>query len=250
MIKKTLFALLLALITYPAMSQQGDQKLLKIFVLKDSPFMSYRNKDGVMEGFHVDLSNLICQELKAECEINETLLINIIDQVSNGTADIGIAALTVTPERSQKVLFSVPYLRGRTVWLSRTPMADSKGLKVAVVEGSTQHAWVNKKSEEMNWLVVPVKVNADLVNAIDSRQAEALVSPIPSAMNILKNKGFDRLGFRLDQIDDSAVSSPLSIAVNPQKTDLLKRLNTIIEDIKTNGKMDEINSKYFPFRVF
>jgi len=230
--------------------QAPNQRSLRIFVLKDSPFMSYRDENGVLTGFHVDLANLICGELNAQCEIKETLLANVVDEVSTGQGDIGIAALTVTSERWRKVLFSVPYIHGKTVWLSRTSMAQSRGSRVATVEGSTQYAWVAKKSESHAWSVVSVKVNADLVAALEAGRADAIVSPFPSAMNILKSKGFEKFGFRLDQIEDPEVSTPQSMAVNPKKPDLLDQLNTVLENIKANGKMDEINSKYFPFRIF
>jgi len=129
-------------------------------------------------------------------------------------------------------------------------MAQSRGFRIAVVEGSTQHAWSAKKGESHGWTIVPVKVNGELVAALDAGRADAIVSPFPSAMSILKSRGFGKVELRLDPIDDPEVSTPQSMAVNPKKPDLLEQLNSVLDNIKTNGKMDQINSKYFPFRIF
>lgn len=227
------------------------QPVLTVLVLQNSPYMSYFNKDGVLVGFNVEVGWLLCRKLKVQCEIRQTLLAEIVDKVASGEADMGIASLTVTPERGKRVLFTVPYMRGNTLWVGRSaPSANTGPTKVAAVNGSTQHDWVVQQSTQQGWTVVPVKLNAELGDALVEKRADAVVAPIASALSILKRPELGQAGFALHPIEAEVLRGPLSIALRPGRRDLLEPLNRIIQDIQQDGQLDRINSKYFPFRVF
>lgn len=223
---------------------------LTVLVLQNSPYMSYRNEEGVLVGFNVEVGRLLCMRLRVSCEIRETLLSQIVEQVATGEGDIGIASLTVTPERSRRVLFTVPYMRGNTFWVSRAPISASSRFRVAAVVGSTQSDWVRQSAAGNDWTVLTVPVNAGLADALVQDQADAVVAPIASAMNIVRRKEIAQAGFSLHLIDAEVLRGPLSIALNPARKELLDTLNQVLQEIQRDGQMDRINSRYFPFRVF
>ncbi len=223
---------------------------LTVLVLQNSPYMSYRNEEGVLVGFNVEVGRLLCARLKVSCEIRETLLSQIIEQVATGEGDLGIASLTVTPERTRRVLFTVPYMRGNTFWVSRAPIADSSRFRVAAVVGSTQSEWVRQSGPAHDWTVLTVPMNAGLAQALAEGRADAVVAPIASAMDIVKHKALAQAGYSLHPVDAEVLRGPLSIALNPARKELLEALNQILQDIQRDGELDRINSRYFPFRVF
>ncbi|MES2886677.1 MAG: transporter substrate-binding domain-containing protein [Pseudomonadota bacterium] len=234
-----------------AEGETPSRPVFTVLVLQNSPYMSYHNEDGVLVGFNVEVGRLLCRKLKVHCEIRQTLLADIVDKVASGEADIGIASLTVTPERAKRVLFTVPYMRGNTFWVGRSAPAASTGpIRVAAVNGSTQHDWVLQQSVQHGWTVTPVKLNAELADALVDKRVDAVVAPIASAMNIMKRTELSQAGFALHPLEAEVLRGPLSIALNPAHRALLEPVNRIIQDIQQDGQLDRINSRYFPFRVF
>ena len=229
----------------PAAAQQQP---IKVLILKDSLPMSYHDDKGVWVGFYVDMARALCATMKTRCEIKEVLLSSIVDQVAASDGDIGFAGLSVTPERAKKVLFTDPYRRGRNFFISRKSLADSKGMRVAVVGGSAAEAWAKKKQEELEWTLVPVKVNADLANALSDGRVEAAIAPMMSAVDILERKKLTQADYGSCPIDD--LNWPVGLAVNPARPELREQLNAALTEIKANGQLDAINSKYFKFRIF
>ncbi len=228
----------------------AESEKLTFFVLQNSPLMSFHNDSGELVGFNVDVGRALCAIMKVQCQIKETTLANMVDQIASGEGDFGVASLSVTPERSKKVGFTIPYFREGTFWVSRTPMDKSKGIKVATVSGSTQSKWVTQRSAEMAWNIVTAKANADLPDILLTDKAEAAIAPISPAINMMRNDKLREKGFIVSAINAPELAGPTSIAVNPAKLKLREQLDAAIQEISNNGQLDRLNSKYFPFRMF
>lgn len=248
MLKKALARFIPVLMAGAALSPVAAQQPIKVLILKDSLPMSYHDDKGEWVGFYVDMARALCATMKAPCDIKETLLKNIVDQVAAGDGDIGFAGLSVTPERAQKVLFTDPYRQGRNFFISKKSLAQSHNMRVAVVSASAAEAWATKKRAELNWTLVPVKVNADLAEALSSGRADAVIAPMMSAVDILERKKLTQADYGSCPIDD--LNWPVALAVNPKKAELRDQLNSALKEIKANGQLDAINSKYFKFRIF
>ncbi|MES2889840.1 MAG: transporter substrate-binding domain-containing protein [Pseudomonadota bacterium] len=221
---------------------------LKVMVLKDSPNMSYRNAQGELVGFNADMARLLCETIRASCEILETQLATVVDQVASGEADFSTASLLPTPDRLKKVVFTIPVRWSRSFLIAAKPIGP--GLRVAVVEGSRQHAWVERVKAERRWTVVPVALNAGLDGALSSGEADAVVAPFTTTVGIVQDGRLGQAGaLSVDPISDPELSLPTTVAVNPAKPELLQLLNNAIRDVQSNGKMDQLNSKYFPLRM-
>lgn len=245
MIARFIPALAFSAIVSPAVAQQNP---LKVLIIKNSLPMSYHDEDGKWVGFYLDMAQALCAAMKTPCEFKETLLSDIVDKVSSGEGDIGIAGLSMTPERAKKVLFSDPYQRGKNFWVSKKPINDSRNLRVAVVKGSAADAWATKKQAENAWTIVTVKVNADLQNTLFEGQADAAIVPGLTIVDFVDKQGFTKAGYNQQPLDE--LNWPVGLAVNPNKADLRDKVNAALREIKGNGQLDAINSKYFKFRIF
>lgn len=244
MIARFIPALAFSAMVSPAVAQQP----LKVLIIKNSLPMSYHDKDGTWVGFYIDMAQALCAAMKTPCELKETLLSEIVDKVSSGEGDIGIAGLSMTPERAKKVLFSDPYQRGKNFWVSKKQINDSRNLRVAVVKGSAAHSWATKKQVENAWTIVTVKVNADLRGTLFDGQADAAIVPGLTIVDFLEKQGFTEAGYTQYPLDE--LNWPVGLAVNPSKADLRDKVNAALREIKGNGQLDAINSKYFKFRIF
>jgi len=223
-------------------------RTLKLLLLKDNPPLSHRDATGKFVGFNVDLGRLLCDAIKTPCEFQEVEHAKVIDMISRGEVDVGMISLIMTPERAKQVLFTEPYRVSKTFWISRVPMSQSKKSRVAVVNGSIQHKWAERNSAPRGWQVLPVSVNSELAKSLRDGRADAVISPSSAALEIMKE--LSSAGLSARPIESEEFNNPVAIAVNPADKALCDQLNAALKQIKTNGQLDSINSKYFSFRVF
>ena len=71
------------------------------------PYESEEN--GLLVGIDIDMMNAVCDELGYELKINDMDFNDILPNVQRGDADVGVAGLSVTPEREEIVLFTDNY---------------------------------------------------------------------------------------------------------------------------------------------
>jgi ABC-type amino acid transport substrate-binding protein len=225
-------------------------KPLSMLVLKNAPPTSYRNENGDLVGFNVELGRLLCNIIKTPCDIKETLQANVIDMIAAGEVDIGMVSLIITPERSQKVLFTEPYRMSKTFWISKVPISQSQKIKVAVVDGSIQHKWASRKMAENQWFLIKVKTNHELGDVLRNGLAEAVISPSSTSLEIMKTKDLSQAGLNARAIESDEFNNPVGIAINPGKKELRDKINDALRQVKSNGELDKLNTKYYPFRVF
>ena len=67
------------------------------------------DQGGEIVGFDIDMATAICDELGMELKVKNMDFSSIIASVSCGESDIGVAGISVTPERSENVDFTQSY---------------------------------------------------------------------------------------------------------------------------------------------
>lgn len=91
----------------PAFAQTPAKPL--VVGTKQIPPFVIKNADGTFEGVSIELWRQVAADLKIEYRLEEATLQEILDGVSSGRFDAGIAAITVTPERETAFDFSHPF---------------------------------------------------------------------------------------------------------------------------------------------
>ena len=95
---------------------------------KESPPFSMKGADGLWTGISIELWRHIADGLDLKYEFREMALPEILEGVSSGGIDAGIAAITITSEREKKMDFSHAFY--------------STGLGIAVLE-QNRSPWLN-----------------------------------------------------------------------------------------------------------
>jgi His/Glu/Gln/Arg/opine family amino acid ABC transporter permease subunit len=65
---------------------------------------------GVFSGFDVDIARAVARELRVEAELVNASFDGAFPALQNGSFDVVISAVTITPERRATMLFSDPYI--------------------------------------------------------------------------------------------------------------------------------------------
>ena len=84
------------------------------------PPCSYTNEVGEFVGTDVDLARRIAAKMGRKLVVEPVTFAEILPRLRAGTADFGIATITITEARSRDVDFSAPYAFGGACFLYRT----------------------------------------------------------------------------------------------------------------------------------
>ncbi|MCZ8382649.1 bifunctional serine/threonine-protein kinase/transporter substrate-binding domain-containing protein [Mycobacterium sp. CPCC 205372] len=114
--------------------------------------MEFKNADGQIVGFDVDLMNAVARVLGLVPDYRDTAFESIIPSVQGGSFNVGMSALTDTTDREQMVDF-VTYLQAGTLWAQRPQSfldpSSACGLRIAVAFGTLQETKeIPRKSDE------------------------------------------------------------------------------------------------------
>ena len=206
-------------------------------------------EDGEYKGFDLELAQAIADDLGLELKIENVDFDTIVPGVASGTKyDMGIAAITATPEREKEVGFTDSYYMDDQAIVT---MADNteitgdnyadalnvEGVKIAVQSGSTAEAFA--KENFPNAELVPFKNATDCFAAVQSSQANALVTNRSVAAQLVATS------FSNEQvIKQISTGEEYAIAVNKDNTALLDALNDSIDKLTEDGTVDELMTKY------
>lgn len=206
-------------------------------------------EDGEYKGFDLELAQAIADDLGLELKIENVDFDTIVPGVASGTKyDMGIAAITATPEREKEVGFTDSYYMddqaivtmADNIEITGDNYADAlnaEGMKIAVQSGSTAEAFA--KENFPNAELVPFKNATDCFAAVQSSQANALVTNRSVAAQLVATS------FSNEQvIKQISTGEEYAIAVNKDNTALLDALNDSIAKLTEDGTVDELMTKY------
>lgn len=206
-------------------------------------------EDGEYKGFDLELAQAIADDLGLELKIENVDFDTIVPGVASGTKyDMGIAAITATPEREKEVGFTDSYYMDDQAIVT---MADNteitgdnyadalnaEGMKIAVQSGSTAEAFA--KENFPNATLVPFKNATDCFAAVQSDQADALVTNRSVAAQLVATS------FSNEQvIKQVSTGEEYAIAVNKDNTALKDAINESIAKLTEDGTVDALMEKY------
>lgn len=237
--------LLAAFLLYCA-APSGAAPALRMLVLESSPPMSFRDADGRLTGFTIEIARALCAEMRERCDFEVTTLNQVLDLLAGGAADVAAVSLLDTPERRQRILFAQPYFRSRTLWFARPDVQPGHpGIRVAVVRGSAQERY----AQVHGWETVGVPTNGDLGEPVLAGIAQAVMIPMATSLALQRQARFQQLGLQLKVMEAQELSGDAAFGISPLRPDLKLKIDAALERIKRNGIYDRINSQFLPFRV-
>lgn len=250
---KLLFASLV-LVTGASMAQ--DAKVLRFGVEAAYPPFEYKDADGTVKGFDIDLGNALCAEMKVKCEWVETPFDSLIPSLQAKKFDAINSALSITEKRKTTVDFTDAMYQVPTKLIAKTGsnLSDDPktlvGKRVGVLRGSIQEDYANKK-----WKALGVTVNAyddqNLIylDLLAKRVDATLVEAVAGSEGFLskpEGKGYAFVG---KTFEDPLLGFGIGIALRKEDKKLTQQLNDAFKKLKASGGFQSIAKKYFDFDV-
>lgn len=223
-----------------------DGKLTVVAELGFAPFEYMDEKTGEPVGFDVDVINAVAEKmgLTASYLPNQKFdtLVPIIKQ--GGKADVSIAAITITDERMESVDFSEPYLDSNQAIVvakgsSETEETLNDASKQVVCQGGTTgDEWIGENLPDA--VRVPVDDVTAALTGVQTGLYQAMVVDLPVASYMLAQSFSD-----LQIVKEIPTGEQYGIAVSKDNPELTQVVNKALEDMKSDGTMKEIETKWF-----
>jgi len=218
----------------------------------NAAFPPYEYKEGDnFAGIDIEIAQAIADKLGMTLEIKDVEFGSIVGGVQTGKFDMGIAGMTVTDERLESVNFSTSYATGIQVVIvtedsTIKSLDDLKGdgsMKFGVQQDTTGDIYASASVEEDGYgadNVIRYKTGADAVQALKTGKVQAvIIDNEPAKSFVAANEG-------LKILDGTWVEENYAIAIAKENTELLENVNNALAELKSEGKLDEIISKYIP----
>ena len=223
-----------------------DGKLTVVAELGFAPFEYMDEKTVEPVGFDVDVINAVAEKmgLTASYLPNQKFdtLVPIIKQ--GGKADVSIAAITITDERMESVDFSEPYLDSNQAIVvakgsSETEETLNDASKQVVCQGGTTgDEWIGENLPDA--VRVPVDDVTAALTGVQTGLYQAMVVDLPVASYMLSQSFSD-----LEIVKEIPTGEQYGIAVSKDNPELTQAVNKALEDMKSDGTMKEIETKWF-----
>lgn len=206
-------------------------------------------EDGQYKGFDLDLIQDIAKKLGLTVEFANVDFDTIVPGVSSGAKyDVGIGAITVTPERKKEVDFTDSYYMDDQAIVTMKDNADITGdnykekldsadAKIAVQSGSTAEAFA--KENFPNAELVPFKNATDCFSALQAGQSVALVTNRSVAAQLVATSFDNEQVVKL-----ISTGEEYAIAVNKDNSGLKDAINKALKELMDDGTVDSLMGQY------
>ena len=203
------------------------------------PYEYYDGQDVI--GIDADIAQAIADKLGLKLKIEDMEFDSIITAVSTGKADLGLAGMTVTPDRQKNVDFSDSYATGIQSVIVKEDSTiakpdDLKGKKIGVQLSTTGDIYATDEFGKDS--VVQYNKGNDAVMALTQGQIDAvIIDNEPAKSYVAANKG-------LKILDTEYATENYAACISKDNAGLTKAVNKALAELKADGTLQKIVDKY------
>ncbi|MEE0015105.1 MAG: ABC transporter substrate-binding protein [Bacilli bacterium] len=238
---KKIFSICLLFILTLILSGCGKNKNEIIMVTEAgfAPYEYYEN--GEIVGVDVAIAKEIAKELGKKLVVKNVDFDSIVSELKSGKADFAAAGMSITEERKKQVDFTIEYVTSNQVVVvkkdsSLNDITQLDGKRIAVQLGTVGDSYVteNYKNSEIN----RQKKFLVAAEAVKNNKADCIVmDQIPAQQLVSQNP-------ELKILDGILFKDSYGMAVKKGNTELLDTMNTVLQRLIDEGKIEEYIIEY------
>ena len=253
--QKIIFAAFAVMLAIGVGSANAGEKL-RIGVEGAYPPFSWKEPDGSLKGFDIDIAMMLCAKMDAECELVEQDWDGIIPALLAKKYDAIIASMSITEERKKRVDFTNRYYDTPAMFIAKDgsgieiSASGLSGKRVGVQRGTIHQCWVEKAFPDAELVLYGTQedVFADLAAGRIDAQLSDSVQGLEGFLNVDAGKGYGFVGGA--QIDVPCFGEGAGIAVRKGNADLVQSFNNAIQAIRVDGSYEALSMKYFGTDIY
>ncbi|MCB6185106.1 ABC transporter substrate-binding protein [Leeia sp. TBRC 13508] len=247
---------LLCLLGYSFGSNADAIKEIRFGVEAAYPPFEFKDAQGKLTGFDIELGNALCAELKAKCTWVESPFDGLIPALQAKKFDAINSAISITEKRKKVVNFTNPLYHSPTYLVAPkgsalTPTAAAlKGKVIGVLRGSIQEDFANQRLKTNGVQVQSYEDQNVAFNDLASGRLDGTIVEASTAMDGFikkpEGKGFSFAG---PAVKDPLLGVGIGIAVRKEDVQLTQALNSAFEQVKKKGTFQKLMKKYFDYNI-
>ena len=202
------------------------------------------NDDGEVDGFERELGDELCRRANLECTwvTNEwdTIIPNLVD----GKYDTILAGMSITAERDEVIDFTQPYFPpSPSVYLAVAGAGDEAVNGTVAVQVATVQA--DYLPSQTGVSLLEYELASEPIAAVLSGEADAALVDIEFArVSMAEHEGL--LGIVGPEVK---LDGGIGIGVREDDGELMKKLDKAISDMKGDGSLNALITKWFGHEV-
>jgi polar amino acid transport system substrate-binding protein len=222
-------------------STNGDT----LVMATNAQFPPYEYYDGdTIVGIDAEIAQAIADKLGKTLKIEDVEFDSVLSGVQTGKYDIGLAGITVTPEREQSMDFSVSYATGIQSIIVPTG-SEITSVDDLSKDGATYQVGVQLSTTGDIYAtddfgsdrVQEFQSGADAVSALQAGKVDCvIIDNQPAISYVAANPGLEIL--------DSAYTEEEYALCTAKGSELLPEINEAIIELKKDGTIQSILDKY------
>ncbi|MBU1020806.1 MAG: amino acid ABC transporter substrate-binding protein [Firmicutes bacterium] len=213
--------------------------------------MGFRDEDGNVVGFDIDLAKAVAIELGVELIIQPIEWDSKVLELNAGNIDMIWNGLTITEERLETINFSQPYLNNRQIVLTKSGISiltvnDLSGLKVGVqIDSSGQYAL--ESNSIFNSISEEVKFNnfTEALLDLESGRIDAIIIDEIMARYVVSQSTYDVIVTNVSLGDEE-----YGIGFRLGDDELRSRIDEILNALAETGVTANISNTWFGEDIF
>ena len=217
----------------------------KLTMATNAYFQPYEFYEGdKIVGIDAEIAEAIAKKLGLELVISDMAFDSIITAVNQGSADFGLAGMTVTPDRLKEVDFSISYAKGVQSIIVKEGSkitsyddlaADGATYKIGVQLGTTGDVYA---SDEFGDRVNSFTTGNEAVNALIGGDVDCvIIDNEPAKAFVANNTG-------LKILETSYADEDYAACIKKGNTALKKAIDDAIVALIADGTIKSIVDKY------
>ena len=212
--------------------------------------MGFKDENGEVTGFDVDLARAIGEKLGKEIEFQSIDWSMKEAELNAGNIDFIWNGYTITEERKAQVAFGTPYLKNRQIIVTLAgseinSKADLAGKTVAAQTGSSA---VDAMEAEPDILAsfkdgkpITYESNNDVLMDLEAGRVDAVVADEIIVKYYLSKKGEEK--FKV--LEEDFGKEEYGVGMRQSDTDLVEAFNKAYSKLKEEGELAAISTKWF-----
>ncbi len=208
------------------------------------PPFEYVTSSGVIDqydGIDMAIAKNIAEANGMTAKVENMEFESLLIALQNGQIDAAIAGMTVAEDRIEEADFSTPYYTATQVMIVKedsdiASAADLAEKKICVIQGYTGEICV----KDMGYPYEAFKKGTDAIMELINGKCDVVVLDSATAQKYVS----DNEGLKI--VEDAAAfeSEEYAIAVKKGNTELLDKINAVIDTMLADGTVAELGAQY------
>ncbi len=229
---------------------------IRFLATDDHPPFVFRDLDGRLTGFNVDLARAMCQQLNSSCALRIRSFEDLLPALREDEGNAIISGLARDPALAEDLAFTDDYLKLPARFVVRQGDAagfdegNLNGLRIAVANGTRHDLFARRFFPQA--VIVGHETTIDARNAVRDGSADAYFGDGLSLSFWLRgDTSQDCCEFAGGPwLEPGYFSEGLSIAVRKEDEEKLEALNFALRQVHQSGTYRELYLRYFPLSFY